>query len=131
MRFSNAAVFSRVSRPRPGGVADGPWSYHVGGPNGLDRVVPVAAELVLTRRGRGAARRLLQPRQPDRRGADAKAGGSSRLRRGAACPHAEDPRGGGTEARVLAGRPLGKWKSIMAVAGILSCNLGIFVPTPP
>ena len=69
----------------------------------------VAAGLVLARGGRGAARRLLQPRQPHRRGADAEAGRGPRLRRGASRPHAQHPRGGGTEARVLAWKLLGKF----------------------
>ena len=59
--------------------------------------------------------------QPDRGGADAEAGCGARLRRGAACPHAQHPRGGGAEARVLGGKLLGKWEEPIMV-GFYRCR---------
>ena len=66
VRFGDAAVLRR-----PGGNARCGPRYRSGvrigggvGPDDvLQHVVAVAAELVLARRGRGAARRLLQPRK--------------------------------------------------------------------
>ena len=140
VRLGDAAVLRRVRRPR-GHSRRGP-RYRADGGSGvgpndvLQHVVAVAAEHVLARRGRGAARRLLQPRkvsqvilvcpswcsiddvfhptlQSDRGGADAEAGCGPRLRRGAARPHAQHSRGGGAEARVLGGKLLGKWEPTM------------------
>ena len=59
--------------------------------------------------------------QPDRGGADAEAGCGARLRRGAACPHAQHSRGGGAEARVLGGKLLGKWEEPIMV-GFYRCR---------
>ena len=65
MRNGDAAVLGRVRRPG-GNARRGPrfrtdGGIGVGRDDVLQHVVAVAAEHVLARRGRGAARRLLQP----------------------------------------------------------------------
>ena len=67
--------------------------------------------------------------QFDRGGADAEAGCGPRLRRGAACPHAQHSRGGGAEARVLGGKLLGKWEEPIMVGYCRRCRHIVLVNT--